>query len=131
MSLTEEVAFDNSGNVERFPVIRKLFLSLVIVLVALLAFGIGRLTSTGENGTIRVEKDPQLTTDDRGPTTNTQSANALNSISNTQVVGSKNGTKYHYSHCPGAKQIVEKNLITFPSASAAEASGYTLATNCK
>jgi hypothetical protein len=54
-----------------------------------------------------------------------------NQNSNEVVVGSKNGTKYHYPWCSGAKQIAEKNLITFNSIEEARAKGYTPASNCK
>ncbi len=46
------------------------------------------------------------------------------------VVGSKSGTKYHLSDCPGAKRIKPENLITFESVEAAKAAGYTPAANC-
>lgn len=129
MSITEEVSFDKDGRIERFPLIKKLFLALVIILVATLSFGIGRLTSEPSRQGIKVEYDPAL-----------QSASAITSLpsnlptSNLQtsvVVGSKNGAKYHYPHCPGAKQIAEKNKVVFASPTVAEASGYTLAANCK
>jgi hypothetical protein len=128
MSLTEEVYFDKSGRIESFPWIRKLFLAMVIILVAGLSFGIGRLTGgRGEEG-IRVEYDQQLTTYDQ-----TASAIQTYKLQNlqTSVVASKNGKKYHYSYCSGAKQIAEANKITFPTREAAEASGYTLASNCQ
>jgi hypothetical protein len=48
-----------------------------------------------------------------------------------QVVASKNGTKYHLPTCPGAKQISDKNKITFNSAEEARAAGYSPASNCK
>ena len=51
--------------------------------------------------------------------------------SGEQVVASKNGTKYHYPWCAGAKQIAEKNKITFASTEEARAKGYTPAANCK
>lgn len=47
------------------------------------------------------------------------------------VVASKNGTKYHYPWCAGAKQISEKNKITFESIEAARAKGYSPASNCQ
>lgn len=49
----------------------------------------------------------------------------------SSIVASKSGKKYHFSYCPGAKQITEKNRIFFASVSAAERAGYTLAGNCK
>ncbi len=101
---------------------RKLFLALVIILVATLSFGIGRLTGGEEREGIKIEND-------------TQSATVINAVvpaprSLGEVVASKNGTKYHFSYCPGAKQIKEGNRISFNSATEAEASGYTLASNC-
>lgn len=48
-----------------------------------------------------------------------------------EVVASKNGTKYHYPWCAGAKQISEKNKITFSSIEEAKKAGYTPASNCK
>lgn len=48
-----------------------------------------------------------------------------------QVVASKNGTKYHLPECSGAKQISDKNKITFNSIEEARAAGYSPASNCK
>jgi hypothetical protein len=47
------------------------------------------------------------------------------------VVGSKNGTKYHYPWCAGAQTIKEENKIFFASIEEARAKGYTPAANCK
>src|SRR3989344_562236 len=111
MSLTEDISFDKDGNAERFPLFRRLFLALVIILVALLSFGIGRLSVTGKEP-IRIEYDPELTTNNSQPTTS-QTASVITAIKGGGVVASKNGTKYHYSHCAGAKQIKEENKISF------------------
>lgn len=132
MNISEVVAFDKDGRVERFPLIRKLFLSLVILLVASLSFGLGRLTTIGKASPIKIEYDASISNQ-------ASVSGAINSIENsklkiensTSVVGSSKGSKYHYLHCPGAKQISETNKIVFASPSAAEASGYTLAGNCK
>jgi hypothetical protein len=150
MSLSEEVSFDKDGNIEpggfRGLIFRRLFLSLAIILVAGLSFGMGRLSVVGKRTGVRVEFDPSIS-NSQFPISNEASASgALNSIENSKparpaggleiensssVVGSSKGSKYHYSHCPGAKQISEANRITFPSPKDAEAAGYTLAANCK
>ena len=126
MSLTEIISFDKQGEPERFLLIRKLFLALVIILVATLSFGIGRLTGERGSESIKIEYDPTL--GQSKPTT----AVVGNSLPTSQgsVIVSKTGTKYHYLHCPGAKQIKETNKITFASAKEAEEAGYTLAANC-
>lgn len=49
------------------------------------------------------------------------------------VVASKNskGKLYHFTWCPGASQIAEKNKMTFANETAAIAAGFTLAGNCR
>jgi hypothetical protein len=131
MSLTEEVSFGKDGEIERYPLYRKLYLSLVIILTAGLSFGLGRLSGGGERAPIRLDYEPELSIPSVSQEGNkTQTANVLNAVGNS-VVASKNGKKYHFTHCPGAKQISEANKITFESPTAAEASGYTRASNCK
>ena len=48
-----------------------------------------------------------------------------------RVVASKNGTKYYPVACAGASRLSGATKMTFASASAAEAAGYTLAAGCK
>ncbi len=126
MNIAETIAFDKAGQPEQEPSLaRKLFLSLVILLVAALSFGIGRLTSVSTGQGIKIEYDPDLQT-----ASAVQATQALPVQGGSVVVASKNGSKYHYLHCPGAKQIKEMNKITFVTPEAAEAAGYTLAGNC-
>lgn len=129
MSLTEIISFDKAGEPERFPLLRKLFLALVILLVALLSFGIGRLTGSGAREAVKIEYDPSLSAAAIYTAKLGEPAPLEAKLSNG-VVASKSGTKYHYLSCPGAKQIKEANKITFASAKEAEAAGYTLASNC-
>ena len=130
MNITETVSYDKDGRIERFPLFRKLFLSLVIILVASLSFGIGRLTVVGKREPVKIEYDLALT-ESATPSVE-QTASVIKAVDNenTSVVVSKNGTKYHYLHCSGAKQIKEENKIVFATPAAAEAAGYTLAANC-
>jgi len=143
MSITEEVAFDKDGKIERFSLFRKLFLSITIILVAGLSFGIGRLSVVGKREPIQIEYDASIS-NSQFPISNEASVSqAVSNIENSlktenskiensaPVVVSKNGTRYHYLHCGGAKQIKEENKIIFPTAHAAESAGYTLAANCK
>ena len=131
MNITETVSYDKDGRIEHFPLFRKLFLSLVIILVASLSFGIGRLTVVGNRESVKIEYDPALT--EWSTPSVSQTASVIKAVDNenASVVVSKNGTKYHYLHCSGVKQIKEENKIVFATPEAAEASGYTLAANCK
>ena len=130
-SQVEIIKLDENGEVESFPLFKKLFLSTVIILVALLSFGIGRLSVMGKREPIRIEYDSEMSNTPL-PISNEQTASVIQGIpkSNNEVIVSKNGARYHYPHCAGAKQIKEANKIVFASPAAAEAAGYTLAANC-
>jgi hypothetical protein len=101
---------------------KDLILVAVIILVALISFGLGRLSKIGES---------------RVPVTieNLTGAvdNAISPVSSAKgnYVASKNGTKYHYVWCSGAATIKEENKIYFSTAEEAQKAGYTPAANCK
>ncbi|MEK7668978.1 MAG: hypothetical protein AAB350_00085 [Patescibacteria group bacterium] len=109
----------------------KYFVPITIVLVAIIAFSLGRISGLQEkrepvrvlNNTVSVENP----TSNVGQTAAVGASNA----SGGSVVASKNGTKYHYPWCAGAKQISAKNLVTFDSIEKARTAGYTPASNCK
>jgi len=52
-------------------------------------------------------------------------------ITRGAVVASKNGKKYHYPWCGGAKNMKESNKIYFNSIAEARSAGYEPAKNCK
>lgn len=102
--------------------------ALIIILVATCSFGLGRLSVQNK------EKEPfQINRAvPQNEVANTLSATAVNSgTSSGKVVASKNGTKYHFPWCSGAKNISEANKIFFDSKEEAEKAGYSKASNCK
>ena len=109
-----------------------LFIVLLIVLIALIFFGIGRLSAPqGEPVLIKgLEKasieDIKFPPDEQGGTEGDQEETDYKG----KVVGSVNSDKYHLTDCPGAKQISEKNEIWFDSIEAAKKAGYKPAANC-
>ncbi len=121
------------------PLSDDLFLGLIIVLVALGSFGLGRLSKIeGSKTPIQIENAPDITEETfvSGATAKSNSTQVatppmLTEIKSEQLVGSKNGTKYHYAWCSGAQRIAEANRIYFTSKTDAEARGYTPAANCK
>lgn len=103
-----------------------LVLVLVILFVALVAFGLGRLSAFSEKkAPVKMENLVSA------------SVGSIYNISSTTIsvdklyVASKNGTKYHYPWCGGAQSIKEENKIWFSSKEEAEGAGYTPASNCK
>jgi hypothetical protein len=136
----ETISFDEAGEPIRYPFLRRLFLSLVIILVATLSFGLGRLSSSPDQEGISISFDQSLAALlAPGGEGKPQTASAIQSMQGTAaennmgggVMASKSGTKYHFPDCPGAKQIKEANKLYFSTPEEAEASGFTLAGNCK
>ncbi len=121
MSIPETFEFDNRGEVIKYGWFRPYFVATVIVLVALLSFGVGRMTGTNREG-VEINFDPNTL----GSVETKLQASTSKAGS---VTASVNGTKYYYSHC--GNNIAEKNRVTFASAIMAEEAGYTLAANCK
>ena len=122
----------------------KYFISIIIILVAIIAFSLGRISGIQErrppvrvisDGALGEVKGVSVDNSSSKPTLlqeeNGGGENIDSSVNSGSVVGSKNGTKYHYPWCGGAKQISSKNLITFDSIEDARAAGYTPAANCK
>jgi|GEM_PF-271428 len=112
----------------------KYFLPVVIILVAIIAFSLGRISGIQEKRPpVRVISDTsaQQVGEVKGVSDGGEQTQPPSKTTTGIVVGSKNGTKYHYPWCGGAKQISSKNLLTFDSIEEARASGYTPAANCK
>jgi Metal binding domain of Ada len=118
----------------------QLFYGVLLILIAVASFGLGRLSVTSQKSSEKplISKEiltPAATIEAVSPAT-TSKATVDPSSPPTRphqsgvVVGSKTGTKYHLPDCPGAKRIKPANLITFESVEAAKAAGYTPASNC-
>ncbi len=104
------------------------FIAFLLVLVAVISFGLGQLSEKTTNATVL-------------PLSSTESVQAAVGTVKIlapeeqkvaeQYVASKSGKKYHLPWCSGAANIKESNKIWFDSKAAAEAAGYTPAANCK
>ncbi|OIP79089.1 MAG: hypothetical protein CO002_01440 [Candidatus Portnoybacteria bacterium CG_4_8_14_3_um_filter_44_10] len=112
-----------------------------VILVALIGFGLGRLTAT------QATKEPVVIESQRASALNSieQNVNQDNTKQNTNneknsssadqisnagspekgiIVASKNGTKYHWPWCSWAKRIKPENQVWFDSEIEAKAAGY-------
>lgn len=97
-----------------------LFTLLLLVLVAVTSFGLGRLAErsyTNTNASVTPDAAAVIFSE---PATQPQSP----------VVASRNGTKYHFPWCSGAARILPENTVYFDSAADAQAAGYEPAANC-
>lgn len=115
--------------------------ALIIVLVGVGSFGLGKLSERGGGHPPLSIIYPDANTPraevvlkgekEAGKTAQTASVSSAGlSQSGPQVVASKNGTKYYLPNCSGVSRISPANLVKFPSPQAAKDSGYEPATNC-
>lgn len=89
------------------------------VLVALIAFGLGRISA--------LQESRPLISVDHAPTSERPRAMALGG----QFVASRTGTVYYFPWCGGAQQIAPGSQVWFTSENAAKRAGYRPAKNCR
>jgi hypothetical protein len=112
MSIRNKLKKINPSNFLRTRKGLNIYFSIVLILIAVASFGLGRLSKIEENKVpIELEASAVLT--------------------EGELVGSKNGSVYHLPWCSGAQRIKEENKVWFNSKEEAEKAGYRAATNCK
>jgi hypothetical protein len=110
-----------------------IFTALIIVLTAISAFGLGRLSAIYDAKAPLVIKNAA-----EAPASSTTVS--VRSSVNTKppattgagkYLASKNGQKYYPADCPAASRVSEQNRIWFNSAVEAEQAGLSLSSACK
>src|SRR3989338_3797872 len=85
MNIAEDVTFNKEGQIERFGMVKRFFLALIIVLVSVLSFGIGRLAVVGESEPVRIEYNPEISNSQFPISNSATVSNALNTIENSKL----------------------------------------------
>jgi hypothetical protein len=117
------------------PYLFDLFVLACVILIGLISYNLGRSHALKKTS-LRVEEGT-LVYDARSGENEGSSALTANAAQaakprDPRVVVSKSskGKVYHFTWCPGAKQIKEENKIWFATEAEAQKAGYTLAGNC-
>jgi len=112
---------------------KELYLTAVIVLVAIISFGLGRLSKIREEKTpITIENAKENAQIGESKPLSTSNVDKTNSSATSKIfVASRNGKKYYYAWCESANVIKEQNRVWFSTQAEAEKSGYQPAANCK
>ncbi len=107
-------------------------LPVILVLVGLTAFGLGRLSTVGEQGPRLIIRLPDGTTQTASAFQSAQPAVASlkTPVTAGLYVASKSGTKYYLPSCSGVSRIKDENKVWFATIGEAQAAGYTAAANC-
>lgn len=109
---------------------------IIVILVGLGSFELGRLSKENTSGGIKIEYPDQ----NAGQEANViSSANYSSLLQNTRIeknsVGknffaSSKGTKYYTISCSAGKTIKQENRIYFTTGEEAQQAGYTLSSRC-
>jgi hypothetical protein len=112
-----------------------LFIFLVIILVGIIGFGLGRLSNfESSDETLDIKKLICPLSSENNTSLNP--SDVINTeVSKTSgqkgmLVASKNGTRYYFPWCSGASRISEANKVWFNSYEEAQTAGLTAASGC-
>ncbi|MBP9822545.1 MAG: hypothetical protein KBC81_03870, partial [Candidatus Pacebacteria bacterium] len=107
-----------------------LFIGLCLLLTAGIGHNVGRIYAMHTTPSTEQQTKTQSGVPTRS--TNIKITTPSPKPTDQRVVASKasNSKLYHHTWCSGSKRIKESNKIWFDSATIAEASGYTIASNC-
>ncbi len=108
-----------------------IILTVVVILISVISFNLGKISATnGQKAQIKITggENAGRPGNVRGILTSVAPV-----VRDQTVIASKNskGKLYHFTWCPGASMIAEKNKLTFANENTAIAAGYTLAGNCQ
>ena len=108
------------------------FLIVLMLLVSFFSFQLGRISSPPGSGPIKIQNAAiqEIFSSQNTASIDESRGEAGDLKIDFRVVVSKNGSRYHFLWCSGAKQIKEENKVYFNSEEEAVAAGYTLAANC-
>ena len=112
---------------------KELYLATIIILTAVISFGLGRLSKIREEKTpITIENAKENAQIGESKPLSTSNVDKTNSSATSKIfVASRNGKKYYYAWCESANVIKEQNRIWFSTQAEAEKAGYQPAANCK
>ncbi|OGI71635.1 hypothetical protein A3B84_00060 [Candidatus Nomurabacteria bacterium RIFCSPHIGHO2_02_FULL_35_13] len=100
---------------------KDIFVIIIIILVGLGSFGLGRLSKSDSNKGIKIEYEGQ-------------EANVIKSVESSSLknfFASNRGTKYYSISCGAGKTIKEENRVYFETSTEAESAGYELSSSCR
>ena len=105
---------------------------LIVILVGLGSFGLGRLSKSSTSGGIKIEYPKnQLVTEEASAISAINPQKARISKNSKSFFASSRGSKYYSIGCAAGNNIKQENRIYFATASEAEGAGYELSSSCK
>ncbi len=113
---------------------------LIVVLVGLSSFGLGRLSKSNDNAGIRIKYSDKVINQEANIISSAKYSNILQNdkISTEKKLdsvrknffASNRGSKYYPLGCSAGKSIKQENRIYFDTSEKAEVAGYELSQSC-
>lgn len=107
---------------------------LILILVGIGSFELGRLSKSGGNGGIKIEYSDQAANAlyaAPAASSTAQAAQTGQGASKGAYFASSRGSKYYPADCAAGQNIKEANKVWFETREDAERAGYELSTSCK
>ena len=106
---------------------------LIVILVGLGSFELGRLSKGDKSGGIKIEyTDEYAVPAPNQPAGVIYAQNGASEVNSSKnFFASNRGSKYYPVDCSAGKSIVENNKVWFDTREAAETAGYELSGSCR
>ncbi len=105
---------------------------IIVVLVGLSSFELGRLSKENTASGIKIEYPNQMENQPANVVSVTNSTNNKENRSNGKIFFASNrGTKYYSIGCSAGKTIKQENRIYFTTGEEAQKAGYELSSSCR
>lgn len=120
------------GVTSKGDIVPEIGLYVIVVLVGVASFGLGRLSvqNVVQDDTVSIVGSVEPYSTGSAAKSGGLAYNNSTGISGGTYVASRNGTKYYPPECSGASRIKDENKIWFNSVSEAENAGFTQSASC-
>ena len=112
---------------------KDIIIVIIVILVGLGSFGLGRLSKNAPNNGLKIEyrnQEGNITKATESPQFSPQTSKVEINTNGKAFFASNRGTKYYPLGCNAGKTIKMENRIYFSSSEEAQRSGYTPSTSC-
>ncbi|MDQ3076237.1 MAG: hypothetical protein M3Q34_03865 [bacterium] len=118
---------------------KDIFVALIVILVSLSSFGLGRLSKSVEKTELKIEYPSPVSVQvisqeasaiSANSGTNSKKVPAVSNSVGKSFFASNRGTKYYPVECSAGKNLKQENRIYFYTKADAEGAGYELSSSC-
>ena len=121
---------------------RDILTVIIVILVGLGSFGLGRLSKENTTSGIKIEYPDQAINQEANVISSEESSSLLQNTKTSQTIQNSNsvgknffasnrGSKYYSLGCSGGKTIKQENRVYFTTREEAEKAGYELSSSCR